>query len=514
MAHRHMAAYNFAMANHPVETSGMLFSRIRIAAAIFALAVTGCATTTNPVTGRQDRGVMSEQDEVSSGKQLHQQVLQEYQPYKNAALQSYVNGVGQKLAAQSQRPALPWTFTVVDSPEINAFALQGGYIYVTRGLMAYLGSEAELAGVLGHEIGHVAARHGARADRDQKIAAGAQLLGVLAGAYMGGEQGANIGGQLLGGGAQTGFLLPRSREHELQADRLGAEYLQRVNFDPDVMIGVIGVLRSHEIFARDEARAAGRNIDSTPTWLRTHPANDQRLDEMRKEAGRYTRKYADSGRARYLRAINGMTFGDSREQGVTRGQHFYHEPLGFTLRAPDQWSIQNSASDLTILADSMQAAVAVKLSPDSRGDHDAAIRSILQPDQGRAEKTTINGLRATNFTGSKQGRPIDATVFTLGGNEFVFQKMQKAEAKGGYSRSLGDVVNSFRALTSADAANAKPNTIRTVTLPRAAQPLADMAREISRIAPQMRNPEGQFRLLNQIYPQGNLAPGQMVKTIQ
>ncbi len=492
----------------------MLPLPIRIAAIIFALTLAGCATTSNPVTGRQDRGVMSEQDEVSSGKQLHQQVLQEYQPYKNAALQSYVNSVGQKLAAQSQRPALPWTFTVLDSAEINAFAVQGGYIYITRGLMAYLGSEAELAGVLGHEIGHVAARHGARADRDQKIASGAQLLGVLAGAYLGGEQGANIGGQLVGGGAQAGFLLPRSRDHELQADRLGAEYLQRVNFDPDVMIGVIGVLRAQEIFARDEARAAGRNIDSTPTWLRTHPANNQRLDEMRKEADRHSGKYADAGRARYLQTINGMTFGDSREQGVTRGQNFYHEPLGFTLRAPDKWSIQNSASDLTILADNLQAAVAVKLSLNSRGDHDAVIRSVLQPDQGRAEKTTINGLRATNFTGNKQGRLVDATILTLGDNDFVLQKMQKAEAKGSYSRLLGDVVNSFRAVTSADSAYAKPYTIRTLMLPRSPQPLAEMARDLSRVAPQMRNAEGNLRLLNQIYPQGNLAPGQMVKTIQ
>ncbi|MFY8063346.1 MAG: M48 family metalloprotease, partial [Usitatibacteraceae bacterium] len=150
----------------------MRFTRNRLARLSLGLAlgiaIGGCATSVNPVSGRVDRGLMSEQEEIVSGHNIHQQVLKEYPPYKNAALQAYVNGVGQKLAAQSHRNNLPWTFTVVDSPDINAFAVQGGYIYMTRGLMAYLDSEAELAGVLGHEIGHVTARHGARAARDQQ----------------------------------------------------------------------------------------------------------------------------------------------------------------------------------------------------------------------------------------------------------------------------------------------------------------------------------------------------------
>jgi predicted Zn-dependent protease len=489
-------------------------SYIKYFAVALLFTVAGCASTVNPVSGKMDRGVMSEQEEISSGRQYHQEILKEYTPYNNPALQAYVNAIGQKLAAQSQRPNLPWTFTVVDSPEINAFAVQGGYIYVTRGLMAYMGSEAELAGVIGHEIGHVTARHGARADRDQKIASGIQILGTLLGAYVAGEQGANTGAQIFGGGATTGFLLPRSREHELQADRLGAEYLQRVNFDPDVMINVIQVLKAQETFSQDEARAAGRQMSDTPNWLRTHPANDQRLQEMRKVADQYTGKYQDAGRQRYLQTINGMTFGEGREQGVTRGQNFYHEPLGFVLRAPQGFSIQNAQSELTILADNMQAAVAVRISSNTRGDHNAAIKALLAPDQGRVEQTTINGLRATNFIGAKQNNPIDATVISLGNNDFVFQKMQKAEARGSYDAILREAVASFRAFTPADAANAKPYTIRTVALPRTGAPFTDLARDAARIAPQIKNAEGQIRLLNQVYPQGNIAPGQLVKTIQ
>jgi predicted Zn-dependent protease len=480
-------------------------------------AVAGCATVVNPVSGEAERTVMDERSELEAGRQAHQQVLREYGVYANPALQAYVNGIGQKLAQQSHRAELKWTFTLLDSPEINAFALPGGYVYMTRGLMAYLDSEAELAGVLGHEIGHVTARHASqRATREQQAGLGVAAVSIL-GAVLGERYGLGNLGDIAGQGAQIAALRatrPYDQRQELQADQLGAEYLQRVNFDPDVMVKVIGVLKAQEVFANDDARSQGRNTDSTPNWLRTHPSNDQRLSEIKRIADQYTGKYQDAGRTRYLQAISGMTFGDSRVHGVTRGQQFYHEPLGFTLRAPAKWSIQNEATEIGIVADNMQAAVAMKLSPNSRGDHAAAIRALLQPDQGRTDNTTINGLRATNFIGAKQGRAIDATVITLGSNDYVFQKMQKAEARGAYDRELREVVASFRALTPADAANAKPYTLRTLPLPRSGAPFAELGRDVNRIAPQLRNPEGQVRLLNQVYPQGNIAAGQLVKTIQ
>ena len=142
-----------------------------------ALLLTACGTpVVNPVTGQAERSVMDEQAEIREGRKAHDQVLKEYGRYDNAALQAYVNNIGQKLAAQSHRAHLTWTFTVLDSPEINAFALPGGYVYVTRGIMAYMDSEAELAGVIGHEIGHVTARHGAQRATRQQTAG----LGVLA----------------------------------------------------------------------------------------------------------------------------------------------------------------------------------------------------------------------------------------------------------------------------------------------------------------------------------------------
>ncbi|MSR14111.1 MAG: hypothetical protein EXR86_05990 [Gammaproteobacteria bacterium] len=151
----------------------------------FALIFTGCATTvTNPVTGQAERTVMDESSEIAEGQKAHQQVLSEYGVYPNAQLQGYITELGQRLAAQSHRNQLAWHFTVLDSPEINAFALPGGYVYVTLGLMAYMDSEADLAGVIGHEIGHVTARHSAqRATRQQTAGLGvlaATVLGMLA----------------------------------------------------------------------------------------------------------------------------------------------------------------------------------------------------------------------------------------------------------------------------------------------------------------------------------------------
>src|SRR3989338_11183251 len=176
----------------------------------------------NPVTGQSDFVMMSESQEIALGRQYHEQIIQEqYQVYESKALQDYVNNVGQKLAVQSHRPALNYRFTVLDSPEVNAFALPGGYVYITRGILAYLNSEAELAAVGGHEIGHVTARHGVR----QQSAAQATNIGLTIASIFVPEV-SSMGGQnltnLIGGALLSGY----GREHELEADRLRAQYLR------------------------------------------------------------------------------------------------------------------------------------------------------------------------------------------------------------------------------------------------------------------------------------------------
>ncbi|MBL8521934.1 MAG: M48 family metalloprotease [Betaproteobacteria bacterium] len=462
----------------------------------------------NPVTGRMDRGTMSEQEELSFGARAHEELLQEHARLANPGLQQYVSGVGSRLAKHTHRPELTWTFTVLDSPDINAFATTGGYVYITRGLMAYLNSEAELAGVLGHEMGHITARHVARQQRDQQIGGLLQAIGVLGGAYLGGERGAELGAQLAGGGTQAGWLLPRSREHELEADRLGMDYLSRSAFNPRAMIQVIDVLKLQETYASDRARALGRPMQRMPGWLATHPSNEERLAQL------HGRAYAgappdDAGRDRYLRAIDGMTFGDSREQGVARGQNFFHEPLGFTLRKPVAWQFRNSPQQLVAVSPDQQAAVVLALVPGMQGDHGRIIREVLKADSGRPERITLNGLPATYFLGARQGREIEATIVTLRNSDFVLAPLaQSREAQTRYRSEALFVLNSFRAMTAEDVRAARPRILRTVAMPKSGQ-FRDLP-----VATDLEDVETQLRVLNQAYPAGAIAPGRLVKTVQ
>jgi Zn-dependent protease with chaperone function len=306
-----------------------------------AALLSGCATSTvrNPVSGENERTVMDEPSEIAEGKKSHQQVLEEYGVVQDARLQAYVNDIGQRLAKQSERSQLEWHFTVLDSAEINAFALPGGYVYVTRGIMAYMESEADLAGVIGHEIGHVAARHGAQRATRQQTAGIGVFAATIVGAVL---EVAGVGGAVdfasqVSQRAAAGYIATYGREQESQADKLGAAYLARSNCDPRNMVDVIQVLKNQERFADDTAKAEGRTPGPRTDWLSSHPSNDKRLQDIQQIATQYKGRYGDDGRARYLQAINGMTFGESREQGVTRGRNFYHEPMGFALTAPPGW---------------------------------------------------------------------------------------------------------------------------------------------------------------------------------
>jgi predicted Zn-dependent protease len=480
----------------------------------------GCGTPTkNPVTGQTERTVMDEQTEVAEGTKAHQQILQEYGELKNPKLQAYVNDIGQKLARQSHRANLKWTFTVLDSPEVNAFALPGGFVYVTRGIMGYMQSEADLAGVIGHEIGHVTARHGAqRATRQQRAGVGvvaATVLGVLA--EVAGVSGAAQAAQQVSQSVAAGYIASYSREQESQSDKLGAEYLQRVGYDPRNMIDVIGVLKNQERFAIDAAKAEGRQVSEGTNWLASHPSNDQRLADITRIANEYKGKYVDEGRARYFDAINGMGFGESREQGVTRGRNFYHETLGFAFTAPQGWKIDNDADSLTFIAGDGSAGLIVRPVPPKAGNtHDEIIKNAIKPTSGRTEARTLNGLKATYFEGVRrneqgQNENVRATIATGPSNaNYVFIYAAKDQASmNRHVRGLQETESSFRALSAADRTAARPWTVKVVPFPRGG--FAELARQ----SPITTNPEGQLRLLNGAYG-GGAEPkaGDPVKVVQ
>jgi len=477
----------------------------------------GCATVVNPVTGEAEHSVMSEEAEIAEGAKGHQQVLKEYGVYRNDALQAYVNQLGQKLASQSHRTNLQWHFTVLDSPEINAFALPGGYVYVTRGIMAYMESEADLAGVIGHEIGHVTARHGAqRATSQQKAGIGvlaASLLGVVLE-----SQGHSGAGRLAGDLSQTvaaGLIASYGREQELQADQLGAEYLSRNHYDPHNMVDVITVLKNQERFAADQAKAEGRAAPSGGDWLASHPSNDQRLQSITQLADRYKGTYDDEGRARYLKAIAGLAFGDSPDQGLVRGRNFYHAALGLALTAPSGWQINNGSDQVTVINAARDAALLVRLVPPKAGkNHAEILRNVFQSAQGRTETAQVNGLQATRFTGQRQNAQgqqvaVQATLIS-GPGEATYLLQSNArdgEALQRASASLREIEGSFRALTAQDRAAAKPWILKTVVYPKGG------FAELAKSSP-LANALQQLRLINGYYGGGEPKPGQLVKVVE
>jgi predicted Zn-dependent protease len=471
----------------------------------------------NPVSGETELSAMSEEQEVAEGAKAHQQVLQEYGVYDNPAVKTYVNALGQRLAAQSHRKQLQWHFTVLDTPTINAFALPGGYVYVTRGIMAYMDSEADLAGVVGHEIGHVTARHGAQRATSEQNAG----LGVLAASVLGAvleSKGISGAGQMAGQMSQTvaaGYVASYGRDQELQADALGAEYLARNTFDPRNMIDVIRVLKDQERFAADVAQAEGRPAPAQGDWLASHPSNDQRLSAITQLATQHKGNYTDEGRERYQRVIQGMAFGESADQGLSRGHNYFHTALGFAVTAPAGWQIQNDADKLGLMNPARDAALVVRLLPAQAGKDPAAIiRDVLKPVSGQSQALSINGLQATRFLGSRQDaqgqtQTLAATVVRgPGDNMYLLQALAKdAAALQRAQAGLLEAEGSFRALSAQDRTAARPWAIKTVAYPKGG------FAELAKTSP-IERAEQQLRLINGYYSGGEPKPGQSVKVIE
>jgi predicted Zn-dependent protease len=494
---------------------------MRMASPIAALTLSlgllaGCGSPVlNPVTGQAERSVMDERAEIAAGQKGHEQVLAEYGMVKDAKLQAYVNEVGQRLAAKSHRANLKWTFTALDSPEINAFALPGGYVYVTRGLLAYMESEADMAGVIGHEIGHVTARHGAqRATRSQNAG-----LGVLAASVLGavlesqGISGAADLSSQVAQGVASGYIANYSREQELQADTLGAEYLARNRYNPSNMVDVIQVLKSQEAYAADQARTAGKPAPSGADWLSSHPSNEQRLQSIRQIAAGYKGQYGDDGRERFLQAIRGMAFGDSPEQGLVREQNFYHPELGIALTAQPGWRIQNNPSALTIVSPQGDAALRMLAVPTKSGSsHEDVLKNGLGAAQGQITRGNLNGLAATHFAGVRrlqngQNVPLEATIVTgpKNANYALLYLATNDAAKARAMPAMNATEKTFRPLTAADARNARPWVVDLVPFPRGGFAVMQLPGVST---------EQQLRLLNGLYG-GEASPrvGQLVKVV-
>ena len=468
-----------------------------------ALALTHCAQ--NPVTGDRDFVLMSEQQEVEVGAKTHQEVLKEYAALDNPALQAYVNEVGQRLAKQSHRPDMDWHFTVVDSPDVNAFALPGGYVYITRGLMAYLNSEAELAGVVGHEIGHVTARHGVR----QQSASTAAGLGAVLGSILVPGLNNQAGATLLQTLAQS-WTAGYGREHELESDRLGAAYLARSGYNPQAMIEVIGVLKNQELFAAQQARRDGRKAATYHGTFDTHPSNDARLKQVVGEAGKYVVAHPRDGRNDYLQKMAGVYFGDSPDQGVIRDNVLLHEKLGFAIQFPAGWKVQNRPDRVMALSPQGDALLELQQGPRNDRPLDTLQKGLTLDAGARYDSGSLSGYPAAFAAGAQQGKPVIVTAVVFNGMQYLIAGM--ARDKAAYNRernTLRESINSFHALSAHEKRTARPHVLKLVPA-RAETTMAELARH----SPLGDEAENQLRLLNRLYPHGEPKPGQLLKIVQ
>ena len=303
---------------------------------LFGPLIAGCAGTTNPATGEQTYSLISPEEEKQIGAEQHDDIVAEFGGvYDDPALTAYVNEIGMRLARVSEMPNLDWHFTLLNSDVVNAFALPGGYVYVTRGLLALANDEAQLAAVIGHEIGHVTARHGAQR---QTRAIGVGLAGVLAKVLLGSDPLVQLG-QTVG----QAYIASYSRDQEYQADMLGVRYLQRAGYPTDKMAGFLKQLEANSDLA---AKLAGSSGGSGNDFFATHPRTADRVSraaELGRAAGGGG---TDAGRDIFLDRIDGMVFGEDPRQGVIRDGVFSHPDLRMAFPAPQGFRFINTSDAL------------------------------------------------------------------------------------------------------------------------------------------------------------------------
>jgi predicted Zn-dependent protease len=338
----------------------------------------GCAV--NPATGRSELSLIGESQEVALGRQNHSAILQQMGPYNDPALQNYVQTLGRELARGSERPQLPWTFTLLDDTAINAFALPGGYIYVTRGILSHMNSEGELAGVLGHEIGHVTARHSVAQMSRAQVA----NLGLVLGSVVAPQL------QQMGETLQQGvglLLLKYGRDAERQADDLGLRYMTRQGYPPGELAEILGVLDRVE-------RAQGGS--RTPDWLATHPAAADRVTRIRAAARSTPAANTNpSDRRSFLMRLQNLPFGENPREGFFEGDAFFHPELAIQMELPRDWKRQNTKAALQAASSDGGAALSVSVS--AAQDARQAANQFFANQQGGPQPGQARTVRAGGF---------------------------------------------------------------------------------------------------------------------
>lgn len=419
----------------------------------FSLVFLTMSCAINPVTGKRELSFISEQEEIALGKQTDEDIKALYGIYSDPDLNAYVQRIGQSMAPLTHRPHLEYHFAVLDTPVVNAFAAPGGYIYVTRGILAMMNSEAELAVVLGHELGHVNARHSVTKLSQLMLAQlGLGVASAISETFAKLSGAASIGIQLL--------FLKFSRDDEREADTLGVEYSRKGGYDPGEMISFFGSLE------RLGDLSGGQSL---PGFLSTHPLTSERIqktEEMLMESDKQL-KHEKPG---YMAAVSGMVYGQDPRQGYVDKNAFYHPELRFVFSFPESWQVQNTPAQVTLATEDGRAGVILKAEKTSENlkDYAGKISSKIENAELIDERSfKINGLASYHqvFDVSQQeGENIRTRFSYLRKNGFIytFLALSAQNEFSKYDAQFQDTVSSFRELDDARYINRKPLRIRLV----------------------------------------------------
>ncbi len=472
------------------------------------LLTTVAACSVNPATGGSSfTGFMSEEQEKEVGFNEHPKILQQHGGlYNKAQLTSYITRIGNSLAKNSEMPKLKFTFTLLNDEIVNAFALPGGYVYITRGLLALAENEAEVAGVLAHEIGHITARHTAqRYSQSMAANVGMAALGILVGN--------EAVSQAAGLGTQA-YLQSFSREHEMEADMLAVRYMTRAGYSPKAMETFFQKMGAHK---KLEAELAGQKDNDNFDLMATHPRTADRINQAIKLAKQTPVKNPRVARNEFLNTLNGTLYGDDPKQGIRRGRDFIHPGLGIMFTVPPGFQLTNTPSK--VLAQGPNGSVLVFDMETRRGDLSSTpptsyISRMWAPKVPlqALEPLNINGMQAATAAASGKNAqgPADIRLVAISHPQgmFRFQFITPRAQTQKLSDEFRRTTYSFKGLTAKEIASVRPLTVKVMTV-RQNDTLTSFARwmpfETKRVE--------RLKLLNMSVSDGPLTPGTKIKVI-
>ena len=413
----------------------------------------------NPVTGRKQFVLMSEAQEIGMGKASDPQVVAFFGLYTDPVLQKFITEKGKEMAAISHRPKLAYEFKIVDSPVINAFATPGGYVYFTRGIMAHFNNEAEFTGVLGHEIGHITARHSVIQQRNAMLG----QIGMIAGVILIPKLSEFV--EPLSAGMQLA-MMSFGRDAERQSDKLGVEYSSRIGYDAAEMAGFFKTLE------RQEKASGGAKV---PEFLSTHPSPEERNVTVAKLAGEWKSKLkltqARINRETYLKKIDGLILGEDPRQGFVENGVFYHPELKFLFPIPGEWKLQNTPQQVQMAPKNGEALFLFTLAAGTSLE-DAANTTLQQNKLVLVEskKESINGLAALLMIADQKQEQgtirVLSALIQLDGKIYSLMGISELSKFATYEPALLFTVRNFKELKEVEKINRKPDLIRIKALPQ------------------------------------------------